>query len=180
MKKEFIVLGGGCFWCLEAACVRLKGILDVLPGYAGGHTKNPTYEEVSRGQTGHAEVVKIEYDASKVSLEKILEVFFTIHDPTTLNRQGADIGTQYRSIVLYNNKGQKEIAGKTITKLGHEKKYDGPIVTELKELERFWPAEDSHQKFYEKHPEKAYCQVVIRPKIEKASRLMNKEKNEKS
>jgi methionine-S-sulfoxide reductase len=164
---EKIYLGGGCFWCTEATFQRLKGVKSVLPGYAGGDKEKPTYDEVSAGHTGHAEVIEVEYDASLASLEILLSVFFAVHDPTTLNRQGADVGTQYRSIILYTNDVQKEVALDFIKKLEIEGIFNKPIVTEVKSLTKFYPAEDYHKNYFKDHPEAAYCQLVIAPKIDK-------------
>jgi methionine-S-sulfoxide reductase len=164
---ESIMLGGGCFWCLDAAYSRVKGVVSVSCGYAGGKSENPTYEQVSTGTTGHAEVVKIEYDKTKISLKDILYIFFTIHDPTTLNRQGNDIGSQYRSIIIFQDQEQLRIIQEVMEEISKEQIYDNKIVTELKKLEKFYLAEDYHQKYYEKNPKQAYCQLVIAPKIKK-------------
>lgn len=164
------VFGGGCFWCLEAAFARLKGVRSVVSGYAGGETKRgkaPTYEDVSTGKTGHAETVKIDFDPQMISYKDLLSVFFSLHDPTTLNRQGADIGTQYRSVILFADDTQKEKAESFVEGLKDQKIYDRPIVTEIKPLEEFFPAEEYHQKYFEKNPGKAYCQINISPKIDK-------------
>ncbi len=164
-SHETIVLGGGCFWCTEALLNTLAGVYRATPGYAGGHTQDPTYRQVCNGGTGHAEVVEVEYDPEVISLEDLLEVFFATHDPTSLNRQGADVGTQYRSIILYDSLQQRERVEKIIARLA--KDYDRPIVTEVKELERFYPAEDYHQRYYEKNPNQPYCRAVISPKLAK-------------
>ncbi len=164
---ETIVFGGGCFWCTEAVFGRLKGVLSAAPGYAGGDKENPTYEEVSSGVTGHAEVIKIDYDAAVISLEDLLTVFFATHDPTTRNRQGNDIGTQYRSVIFYSTDDQKITSEKFIKKLNESDDQSQPVVTELKPLEKFYQAEDYHQKYYEKNKNQPYCEVVISPKIEK-------------
>lgn len=164
-NHETIVLGGGCFWCTEALLNTLEGVYRATPGYAGGHTQDPTYRQVCHGGTGHAEVVEVEYEPEVLSLEDLLEVFFATHDPTSLNRQGADVGTQYRSIVLYDSPQQKESVDRVIARLA--KDYDRPIVTEVKELERFYPAEDYHQRYYEKNPRQPYCRAVISPKLAK-------------
>ena len=163
---EVAVLGGGCFWCLEAAYEIVPGILDVESGYAGGERQNPSYEQVGSGLTGHAEVVRIIYDPAVISYESLLELFFRIHDPTTKNRQGADIGTQYRSIILYTSGNQKKAAEEYMAAIGPS--YKNPVVTELKELDTYWPAEAYHQDFFRKNPEYGYCQVVVAPKVEKA------------
>ncbi len=164
MSKEIAVFGGGCFWCTEAVYEELKGVISVMPGYAGGQTPNPTYESVSTGKTGHAEAIKVEFDPALISYNDLLTVFFATHDPTTLNRQGPDTGTQYRSIILYTNEEQKYQAGEFINKLNE----DGEkVVTELKSLDKFYEAEDYHQNFYHNNPDKPYCQIVINPKIDK-------------
>lgn len=165
--KENAYFGGGCFWCIEASFKIIKGVSSVMPGFAGGKKENPTYEGVSSGATGHAEVVKIEYDSTIISFEGLLEVFFAIHDPTTLNRQGGDVGTQYRSIILYADDLQKEIAENFIEKMTKEKVFDSPIITEVKPLEKFYEAEEYHHDYFAKNPTVAYCQVVIAPKITK-------------
>lgn len=162
---ESVVLGGGCFWCIEAVFDLLPGVVSATSGYAGGATADPTYQAVCGGDTGHAEVVKVEYDADQVSLEDVLDVFFTGHDPTTPNRQGADAGTQYRSIVLYDSGEQKARVESYLA--GIADKYVGPVVTELEPLERFYPAEEYHQKYFEKNPHQGYCRVVISPKVSK-------------
>jgi peptide-methionine (S)-S-oxide reductase len=164
-KTEFIVFGGGCFWCTEAVFSMLKGVVKTAPGYTGGKTSNPTYEQVCYGDTGHAEVLQIDYDPSVITLDKLLEIFFEMHDPTTLNRQGVDVGTQYRSIILYNSDDQKETIKKFIEKI--QKDFDMPIVTKIKKLDRFYVAEDYHKKYYDKNSSNPYCSVVIRPKVEK-------------
>jgi peptide-methionine (S)-S-oxide reductase len=159
--------GGGCFWCTEALFKRLKGVTAVYSGYAGGQKPNPTYEEVSSGETGHAEVIKVEYDPNLVGYKVLLSVFFATHNPTTLNQQGADIGAQYRSIILYTDDTQKTLAEKFIKELETEKYFDKPIVTEIKKLEEFYLAEGYHQDYFEKNREAPYCEGVIAPKIEK-------------
>ncbi len=165
--EQTAVLGGGCFWCVAAIFQRIDGITSVTSGYAGGNRDNPGYEQVCAGLTGHAEVVKIDFDSSVIDFEKILDIFFLAHDPTTLNRQGADIGTQYRSIILYQNDQQKKVAEKKINDLNRAGIYKKEIVTEVKALDHFWPAEVYHQDYYEKHPFAGYCRVVILPKITK-------------
>jgi peptide-methionine (S)-S-oxide reductase len=173
-KLKTAVFGGGCFWCLEAAFAKLKGVKKVVSGYAGGNLsseeKMPTYEEVCSGKTGHAEVIRVEYDPEVISFEDLLTVFFVLHDPTTVNRQGADVGTQYRSLILYFEESQKSEAKNFIKKLTEGKAYDRPLVTEIKPLERFFPAEGFHQHFFENNPYKPYCQLMIIPKIEKLQR----------
>jgi len=160
-------LGGGCFWCLEAVFEQVDGVQSVVSGYAGGHVADPGYKEVCSGRTGHAEVVQITYDPQKVSYEQLLTVFFGTHDPTTLNRQGADTGTQYRSIILTANDEQKQAAETLIRRLEQEKVFDDPIVTEVVPLQRFYRAEDYHQDYYRNNPGQGYCQVVIAPKLAK-------------
>lgn len=171
MNKEVAIFGGGCFWCTEAVFQRLDGVISVEPGYAGGQKENPTYEDVSSGSTGHAEVIKIEYNPSKISYEDLLTVFFATHDPTTLNRQGNDVGTQYRSIILYSNEEQREKAENFIRELN---KQGDKIVTELKPLDTVYPAENYHKNYYEKNKDKLYCQVVISPKLEKLEKRFKK------
>lgn len=166
-KLEKIAFGGGCFWCTEAVFLEIRGVEAVTPGYAGGHTENPTYEEVSTGTTGHAEVILIEYNPEVVPFSKLLDVFFASHDPTTLNRQGADVGTQYRSIILCETEAQREEAERAIKELTEKKAYQKPIVTEVVPLKKFYPAEEYHKKYYERHPNEGYSQVVIAPKVEK-------------
>ncbi|MDE1762189.1 MAG: peptide-methionine (S)-S-oxide reductase MsrA [Candidatus Micrarchaeota archaeon] len=173
--SERIVLGGGCFWCTEAALEIIKGVIRTAPGYAGGRTKNPTYEQVCEGDTGHAEVLEVEYDPKVVSLEKLLDVFFTMHDPTSLNKQGADIGTQYRSIILYTKSEQKEAVTNFIQNL--QKEYSKPIVTEVKMLDAFYPAEEYHKDYFKKNPDSGYCAFVIRPKVEKVRKKFGIDKS---
>ncbi len=163
--KSSIVVGEGCFWCTEAVFKMFPGVLSVTSGYAGGHLADPTYEQVCNGDTGHAEVLKIEYESGKISLRKILEIFFASHDPTSLNRQGADVGTQYRSIILYNGENERKAAEEAAKDA--QRDFDKPIVTEIKKLDRFYPAEDYHKDFYEKNPKQPYCVFVIRPKLTK-------------
>lgn len=169
---EEIVLGGGCFWCTEAAFKEVDGVKSVTSGYAGGHTEKPSYQEVCSGDTGHAEVIKIEYNDEELGLEKILEFFFRIHDPTTENREGPDIGSQYRSIILYQNEKEKEVIEAFIEE--KQKDYEDEIVTEVKELETFYIAEDKHQDYFEKNPEDAYCRMHASPKVEKAKGFSSK------
>ena len=165
MKTEKATLGGGCFWCVEAVYERLPGILSVTSGYAGGQTENPTYEQIGTGKTGHAEVVQIEYDPEKISYQKIIDLFWDAHDPTTLNRQGADVGTQYRSIILTANDDEARIAKESRDRAQGE--FKSPIVTEIVPLEKFYPAEDYHQDFYRENPMHPYNMAVIRPKLQK-------------
>ncbi len=153
------IFGGGCFWCTEAVFKILRGVKTVIPGYAGGNVDNPTYHQVSAGVTGHAEVIKIEFDPTEISYENLLTVFFASHDPTTVNRQGNDVGTQYRSIILYTSEEQKSVAEKLIKELG--------AVTELKPFEKFYEAEDYHRDYYASNPGNQYCEIVINPKLEK-------------
>jgi peptide-methionine (S)-S-oxide reductase len=160
-------LGGGCFWCLEAVYKDLKGVERVVSGYAGGTTENPTYEQVCGGRTGHAEVVQISYDPEVVSFGDLLDVFFTIHDPTTKDRQGADVGPQYRSIILYHDAGQKAAAERAIAEVGEKELWSAPVVTEVVPLEKFHPGETYHQDYFEQNPRQRYCQIVIAPKVAK-------------
>lgn len=164
-KIESIVLGGGCFWCLDASFRLIVGIKNVVSGFAGGAVANPSYYDVISGETGHAEVVKIEYDPSVIKLEEILDIFWAMHDPTTHNKQGNDVGPQYRSIILYDNGHQLKIIKKSLTEVA--KLWNNPVVTEISELDIFYPAEQEHQDFFKKHPELAYCQVIINPKLSK-------------
>jgi peptide-methionine (S)-S-oxide reductase len=165
--KELATLGGGCFWCLEAVYLEMKGIEKVVSGYCGGTVPNPTYYQVCEGDTGHAEVVQLTFDPREVSYKDILKVFFTIHDPTTLNRQGADVGTQYRSAIFYHSQEQKVIAEETIKELTAEKIWDNPIVTQIAPLDVFYAAEDSHQEYFAQNPYQPYCQYVVAPKVAK-------------
>jgi peptide-methionine (S)-S-oxide reductase len=164
---EKITLGGGCFWCLEAVYDNLVGVTDVVSGYAGGKLPNPSYMLVCTGLTGHAEVVQVSFDASRITTKEILEVFFSIHDPTTLNRQGADVGSQYRSAIFYHSLAQKEAAEELMGELSAEKVWNSPLVTELVPLKTFYRAEDYHQEYFAHHPEQGYCQAVIAPKMAK-------------
>ena len=171
-----MTLGGGCFWCIEAVYLELEGVSRAESGYAGGATNNPTYHQVCGGGTGHAEVVQVDFDPSVVSYRDVLEIFFAVHDPTTLNRQGNDVGTQYRSAILYHSPEQKRVAEELIRELRAEKVWLHPIVTEIVRFERFWPAEDYHHDYFRVNPAQAYCQVVVAPKVAKfrkkfASRL---------
>lgn len=162
-NSETIILGGGCFWCLDASFSEIKGVRSIVAGYAGGELTDPNYEKVCSGETGHAEVVKIEFDPEVISLADILHIFFAMHDPTTRDRQGNDVGSQYRSIILYENDHQLDVIKAVIRNI--QGSYDRPIVTELKPLEKFYPAEEYHQKYFAKNPEQAYCRLVIRPKL---------------
>jgi peptide-methionine (S)-S-oxide reductase len=167
MATEKATLAGGCFWCLEAVYEQLKGIESVVSGYAGGHVEKPTYEHVCTGTTGHAEVVQITYDPDVVSFRELLDVFFTIHDPTTLNRQGADVGTQYRSAIFYHDEQQKAVAEQAIADITAAKLWADPVVTEVTELDEFYPAEAYHQHYFQRNPQQGYCQFVIAPKVAK-------------
>lgn len=165
MKKERIVLGGGCFWCIEAVYRNVKGVLLAVSGYAGGARANPTYENVCSGATGHAEVVDITYDGDIITLSEILDIFFTIHNPTTLNAQGADVGTQYRSVIYYADEEQKRVIEESIAK--HQQNFSDKIVTEVSPLPEVYPAEEYHQNYYNLNASQGYCQVVIAPKLQK-------------
>jgi peptide-methionine (S)-S-oxide reductase len=171
-QTESLVLGGGCFWCTEAAYELMPGVKGAVSGYAGGHTRNPTYQEVCGGDTGHAEVIRVDFDPSVVSLDKLLDFFWVIHDPTTLNRQGPDEGTQYRSVIFYANEAQKIAAEKS--KAAAQEKWGGKIVTEIAPLETFYPAEEYHQDYFRKNPNQGYCRAVVRPKVEKAKKALGK------
>ncbi len=162
---ETATLGGGCFWCVEAAYKELEGVESVTSGYAGGHTDDPSYKEVCSGRTGHAEVVRVEYDPNVLTYEDVLEVFFTIHDPTQLNRQGPDVGTQYRSIILPESDEQRRISERFVGALDEE--YDDDVVTEITDLVTFYPAEEHHQDYFERNPTDAYCRMHAQPKVEK-------------
>jgi methionine-S-sulfoxide reductase len=166
-NQERIYLGGGCFWCIEAIFQRVTGVLSVRSGYSGGTKENPTYEEVSSGETGHAEVVELIFNPTLISLEEILELFFELHDPTTLNRQGADFGTQYRSTILVTTPEQFRISLQTIADLNLSGRFQSPIVTQVVKFEKFYLAEDYHQNFYNKNQDYGYCKVVIDPKLKK-------------
>ena len=159
--------GGGCFWCTEAVFLKLKGVEKVVSGYAGGRTKNPTYAQVSEGFTGHAEVIRIDYNSDDITFEQLLDVFFHTHDPTTKNRQGADVGTQYRSAVFFHDEEQKVAAEKVIAELDKSGNFDDPIVTTLEEMKVFYPAEDYHQNYFAQNPGNPYCRAVVGPKVSK-------------
>ncbi|MGB0371564.1 MAG: peptide-methionine (S)-S-oxide reductase MsrA [Opitutales bacterium] len=174
MKKETITLGGGCFWCLEAAYQRVPGVLSVESGYTDGDVENPSYKAVCTGATGHAEVVQVTFDPREVSLEYILQVFWKIHDPTTLNRQGADVGTQYRSGIYYHSEAQAEEARRQMSILESEKVFPDPIVTELKPLGKYYSAEGYHQNYYNQNPNQGYCSFVIAPKLAKLESFLSK------
>jgi peptide-methionine (S)-S-oxide reductase len=166
-KQEKATLGAGCFWCVEAVYQQLKGVKSVTSGYSGGHVKNPSYREVTTGKTGHAEAVQITYDPGQISFSELLEVFWKTHDPTTLNRQGPDIGTQYRSVIFYHNEDQKRIAEESKEKMDQKGYYKKPIVTEVVPFKNFYVAEDYHQDFYKNNPGQPYCKAWIDPKMEK-------------
>ena len=166
---DSITIGGGCFWCLEAVYQLVEGVKAVTSGYAGGHKKNPTYKEVCNETTGHAEVVQIEFDPNTISLEKIFDIFWTVHDPTTLNRQGNDAGTQYRSIILFQDESQKKIAEGSIS--ANAANWANPIVTEIVPLESFYPAEDYHQNYFRNNPYNSYCAYVVKAKVDKYEKV---------
>ena len=164
---EMATLGGGCFWCLEAVYLEVNGIIEVVSGYTGGSTLEPSYEDICTGNTGHAEVVQLKFDLNEIGFEDILNIFFSIHDPTTLNRQGNDVGTQYRSVVFYHNENQMEVSLNSIKKITEDELWPEPIVTEIKKLGIFYRAEDYHQNYYQVNPNNPYCQFVISPKLAK-------------
>ena len=164
---EVATLAGGCFWCIEAVFREVDGVENVVSGYTGGATVNPTYQQVFTGKTGHAEAVQVSFNPSKISYREILEIFFSVHDPTTLNRQGADTGTQYRSAIFYHNEQQKAVAEELIGQLNKAHLWKKPIVTQIVPLDTFYPAEDYHREYFSRHPEQAYCQMVISPKVSK-------------
>jgi len=166
-KMEVATLGGGCFWCIEAAFDEIRGVVNVESGYAGGEVASPTYEQVCTGTTGHAEVVQVTFDPNIITFKEILEIFFTSHEPITHDRQGADVGNQYRSVIFHHNEKQKEIAEQVIDELNAAKVWDDPIVTQVEPYKRFYKAEDYHRRYFGRHPEAAYCRVVIAPKIAK-------------
>ena len=168
---ETITLGGGCYWCVEAVYEDLNGVKSVVSGFSGGNVANPTYEEVCTGETGHAEVVQITYDKTVTDINEIFKVFFTVHDPTTLNRQGADVGTQYRSVIFYKNAEQKKAAESIIADLNKAKVYKNPIVTKVEPLKAFYKAEDYHQNYYANNKNQPYCKMVIQPKLEKFEKV---------
>ncbi len=165
--REVATLGGGCFWCVEATLAALRGVEQVVSGYAGGQMPDPSYRAVCSGATGHAEVVQVTFDPAQIAYRDLLEVFFTVHDPTTRNRQGADVGTQYRSVIFYHTSEQRETAEAVIRELDRDQVFPGPIVTEVAPLERFYPAEEYHQRYFERNPYQGYCQAVILPKLVK-------------
>jgi peptide-methionine (S)-S-oxide reductase len=166
-RLEVATLGGGCFWCIEATFDEIMGVVNVESGYAGGELVSPTYDQVCTGTTGHAEVVQVTFNPDIISFKEILEVFFTAHDPTTLNRQGADVGTQYRSVIFYHNEKQKATANQVISEFEATKAWDNPIVTQIEPFKEFYKAEEYHSRYFIRHPESGYCRVVIAPKIAK-------------
>ena len=166
-EREVATLGGGCFWCTEAVFKRIRGVEKVESGYSGGNVENPSYEQVSMGTTGHAEVVQVTFSPQVITYEEILEVFFATHNPTTLNRQGADVGTQYRSVIFYHTQQQRQTAEKMIQQLNSEGLWDAPIVTKVEPFKTFYEAEEYHKDYFRRHPEQAYCHIVIAPKIAK-------------
>ncbi len=168
---EQATFGGGCFWCIEAIFSKVRGVHSATSGFAGGHVPNPTYEQVVTGNTGHAEVVQIVFDPAEITYLQLLEIFFSVHDPTTLNRQGADVGTQYRSAIFYHSEKQKETARQVISRLEKEKIWNDPVVTEVSRLEQFYAASEYHQNYFEKNPYQGYCQMVILPKVEKFKKM---------
>ncbi|RCW38721.1 peptide-methionine (S)-S-oxide reductase [Marinilabilia salmonicolor] len=166
-KEETAILGGGCFWCIEAVFEELQGVTKVESGYSGGKIANPTYREVCSGLTGHAEVIRVFFDPARITYKEILSVFFSVHDPTTLNRQGADVGTQYRSVIFYNSEQQRQEAEEVIEELKRQEVYNKPVVTEISPAGDFFVAENYHQNYFENNPNQPYCQVVINPKLKK-------------
>lgn len=170
-KLEIATFGSGCFWCTEAVFEKLNGVINVVSGYSGGSKENPTYKEVCTGETGHAEVTQITYDPEIITFDELLEVYWKTHDPTTLNRQGNDVGTQYRSVIFYHNENQKELAETYREKLEKEKVFSNPIVTEITKFVKFFPAEDYHQDYYEQNKSQPYCSLVITPKVEKFKKV---------
>lgn len=174
MKEEMVTLGSGCFWCSEAVFESVKGVTKAVSGYSGGFAANPSYKEVCTGETGHAEVVQINFDPDVISFEEILFIFFKTHDPTTLNRQGADVGTQYRSVIFYHTEKQKEIADSIIDELNNQQIYENLVVTQVQKFNHFYMAEDYHQNYYEKNPDQGYCNAVIQPKLTKFKKDFSK------
>ena len=168
---EVVVLGGGCFWCTEAVFLRLEGVKEVIPGYAGGIVEQPSYEAICTGRTGHAEVIQVIFDSTKINLSELLAVFWATHDPTTLNRQGGDTGPQYRSAIFYLSDTQEKLASEMMEKLDQSKQFSDPIVTEITAFSNFYPAEKYHQNYYMRNEGQPYCQYVVRPKVEKLQRL---------
>ena len=174
MATEIIYLGGGCFWCTEAVFDRVRGMVDVESGYANGHLAHPSYEDICTGQTGHAEVVKLEFDPAIISPRDVLLIFFGTHDPTTLNRQGNDVGTQYRSGIYTTSDAQAQVANDLIQEMRDEGAYDAPIVTEVQPLQQYWPAEDYHQDYFANHPGQGYCAFVVGPKVQKFQKAFSR------
>ncbi len=172
-STETITLAGGCFWCTEAVFVQVRGVLDVESGYSNGQVLHPTYEQVCTGRTGHAEVVKLVFEPAVIGLQQILQIFFAIHDPTTLNRQGHDVGTQYRSGIYWSTPEQAQVARSVIAELQAQQVFDAPIVTEQEPLHNYWPAEDYHQDFFERNPYQGYCLAVAAPKVAKLRRVFS-------
>lgn len=177
-KTKIATFGGGCFWCTEAVFARVDGVSGVTSGYTGGHVENPTYDDICSGESGHAEVIRIVYDPEKVTFTELLEIFFATHDPTTLNRQGADVGTQYRSEIFYHDEEQKKTAEKVRAALGEAGVFDAPIVTMINAAQTFYPAEKYHQDYYANNPNAGYCVMVIRPKLEKLEKLFREKLKE--
>ena len=166
-EMQKATFGAGCFWCVEAVFERLDGVKDVMPGYTGGHKKNPTYKEICTGMTGHAEVAQVTYDSKIITFNELLDMFWKSHDPTTRNRQGNDIGTQYRSAIFYHNDEQKLLAEESKLKVDNSRIFTNPIVTEITKLDKFWPAEDYHNNYYANNMDQPYCRIVIKPKLDK-------------
>jgi len=164
---QTITLGGGCFWCTEAVFDRVRGVTEVQSGYANGHVERPTYEQVCTGRTGHAEVVRVTFDPNEIDVREILEIFFATHDPTTLNRQGNDVGTQYRSGIYWSDPAHRDVAEDMLRQMGQDKVFGAPIVTEVQPLRSYWPAEDYHGDYYANNPEQGYCAFVVAPKVDK-------------
>lgn len=180
MTKDIATLAGGCFWCTEAVFARLKGVISVIPGYSGGSKPNPTYDEVCSGTTDHAEAIQIKFDPTQISFEKLLDVFWQLHDPTTLNRQGTDVGTQYRSSIFYHSDDQKKVAKKSRERVEKSKMYKDKLVTEIVPFKEFYKAENYHKNYFDSNRQEPYCQIVIDPKIQKLYKLFpNKIKNSK-
>jgi peptide-methionine (S)-S-oxide reductase len=179
-KAEVATLAGGCFWCLEAIFREVDGVDGVISGYTGGTTANPTYEEVCTDTTGHTEAVQLTFDPGKISYREILQIFFSVHDPTTLNRQGEDVGTQYRSAIFYHNDRQRAIAEALVKELNEAQLWNKPIVTQVAPLDEFYPAEDYHREYFSRHPEQPYCQVVISPKVSKFRKQWTKRLKQRS
>lgn len=170
-RLEVTTVGAGCFWCTEAVFSQLRGVEEIEPGYSGGNLENPTYEQVSTGTTGHAEVAQITFDPDAISFKEIVQIFFSTHDPTSLNRQGSDVGTQYRSAIFYHGNQQKAVAEQVIKELTEEEVFDKPIVTQVEPFKAFYKAEDYHKDYFKRHPEQPYCQVIIAPKLAKLRKL---------